>query len=105
MPLVSQVSYVNQNEHDVSVIVTEQSLADLRGLMPKQRAHTFIANCTHPDYRGALQDYFDRNLKHSYGKHATAPATEGAFAAPAAAGYRQHEGLSRPPPLATQHSS
>jgi succinyl-CoA:acetate CoA-transferase len=28
-----------------------------------------IANCVHPDYRDALQDYFDRALQHSYGKH------------------------------------
>ena len=67
--LVPMVSHVDHTEHDVSVIVTEQGLADLRGLTPKQRARTLIANCVHPDYRDALQDYFDRALQHSYGKH------------------------------------
>ena len=32
------VSHVDHTEHDVMVIVTEQGLADLRGLSPKQRA-------------------------------------------------------------------
>ena len=67
--LVPMVSHVDHTEHDVSVIVTERGLADLRGLTPKQRARTLIANCVHPDYRDALQDYFDRALQHSYGKH------------------------------------
>ena len=67
--LVPMVSHVDHTEHDVSIIVTEQGLADLRGLTPKQRARTLIANCVHPDYRDALQDYFDRALQHSYGKH------------------------------------
>jgi succinyl-CoA:acetate CoA-transferase len=40
--------------------VTEQGLADLRGLSPKQRAETIIENCVHPDYRSALADYFRR---------------------------------------------
>jgi fermentation-respiration switch protein FrsA (DUF1100 family) len=69
--LVPMVSHVDHTEHDVSVIVTEQGLADLRGLTPKQRARTLIANCVHPDYRDALQEYFDRALHHSYGKHAS----------------------------------
>ena len=29
-----------------------------------------IANCAHPDYRPALQDYYRRALATSYGKHA-----------------------------------
>jgi succinyl-CoA:acetate CoA-transferase len=51
------------------VLVTEQGLADLRGLAPKQRARLVIANCAHPDYRPMLQDYFDRACHASYGKH------------------------------------
>jgi succinyl-CoA:acetate CoA-transferase len=50
-------------------VVTEQGLADLRGLSPKQRARTVIAHCAHPDYRDALQDYFDRASRESFGKH------------------------------------
>ncbi|NCT66168.1 MAG: acetyl-CoA hydrolase/transferase family protein [Rhodanobacteraceae bacterium] len=67
--LVPMVSHVDHTEHDVSVIVTEQGLADLRGLSPKQRARTLLAHCVHPDYRDALQDYFDRACRDSFGKH------------------------------------
>lgn len=51
------------------ILITEQGLADLRGLSPKQRAQIVIDNCAHPDYRPMLQDYFDRARKESYGKH------------------------------------
>jgi succinyl-CoA:acetate CoA-transferase len=67
--LVPMVSHVDHTEHDVSVIVTEQGLADLRGLSPKQRARVLIAQCAHPDYRDALTDYFERALHASYGRH------------------------------------
>jgi succinyl-CoA:acetate CoA-transferase len=67
--LVPMVSHVDHTEHDVAIIVTEQGVADLRGLSPKQRARALIARCAHPDYRDALQDYFDRALRESYGKH------------------------------------
>jgi len=53
----------------VSVIVTEQGLADLRGLTPRKRAQVLIDNCAHPDFRAQLQDYFDRASRESYGKH------------------------------------
>src|SRR3954452_6952615 len=36
--IVPQASYVDHITQDVQVIVTEQGLADLRGLSPKQRA-------------------------------------------------------------------
>ena len=67
--IVPMVSHVDHTEHDVAVIVTEQGLADLRGLSPKQRARQVIAHCAHPDYRDALQDYFERACRDSYGKH------------------------------------
>ena len=50
------------------MLVTEQGLADLRGLSPKQRAEKIIANCSHPDYRPALEDYYARARKDSYGQ-------------------------------------
>ena len=37
--IVPMVSHVDHTEHDVQVLVTEQGLADLRGLSPRQRAH------------------------------------------------------------------
>ncbi len=59
--IVPMASHVDHTEHDVHVIVTEQGLADLRGLSPTARARRIIARCAHPDYREQLQDYFDRS--------------------------------------------
>jgi succinyl-CoA:acetate CoA-transferase len=66
--IVPQASHVDHITQDVQVLVTEQGLADLRGLSPKQRAVTIIENCAHPDYRPALSDYFRRARDHSYGQ-------------------------------------
>jgi acetyl-CoA hydrolase len=54
------VPHVDSNEHSVQVLVTEQGLADLRGLGPMQRARRIIANCAHPAYRDYLLDYLDQ---------------------------------------------
>ena len=67
--IVPMVSHVDHTEHDVHVVVTEQGLADLRGLAPRQRAQQIIDRCTHPDYRDAIQDYFDRAVATAPGKH------------------------------------
>jgi succinyl-CoA:acetate CoA-transferase len=67
--IVPMASHVDHTEHDVMVLVTEQGLADLRGLSPKQRAQRIIERCAHPDYRPLLQDYFDRACRDSYGRH------------------------------------
>lgn len=58
--IVPMVSHVDHTEHDVQVLVTEQGLADLRGLAPRQRARVVIERCAHPDYRPALTDYLER---------------------------------------------
>ena len=49
--IVPQASHVDHITQDVQVLVTEQGLADLRGLSPKQRAKVIIENCAYPDYR------------------------------------------------------
>lgn len=67
--IVPMASHVDHTEHDTMIVVTEQGLADLRGLAPKQRARTVIANCAHPDYRPQLEDYFDRACRQSFGRH------------------------------------
>lgn len=67
--IVPMVSHVDHTEHDVHVIITEHGVADLRGLTPRKRAAQIIRNCAHPDYRDALQDYFDRALAQAPGKH------------------------------------
>jgi len=74
--IVPMASHVDHTEHDVSVVVTEQGLADLRGLSPRQRAKLIIETCSHPDYRPALLDYFNRAEKLSYGKHTPHLLTE-----------------------------
>ncbi len=58
--IVPMCSHVDHTEHEVSVIVTEQGYADLRGLSPKERARAIIENCAHPMYRDRLRDYFER---------------------------------------------
>jgi len=58
--IVPMVSHVDHTEHDVQIVVTEQGLADLRGLSPRQRAQVVIERCAHPDYRPALHDYVAR---------------------------------------------
>jgi len=67
--IVPMVSHVDHTEHDVHVIVTEQGIADLRGLPPRRRAQQIINHCAHPDYRPALQDYLDRASATGPGKH------------------------------------
>jgi succinyl-CoA:acetate CoA-transferase len=67
--IVPMVSHVDHTEHDVQVIVTEQGLADLRGLAPRQRAKLIIDNCAHPHFRPALEDYYQRALKDAPGRH------------------------------------
>ncbi|OKH89435.1 acetyl-CoA hydrolase/transferase family protein [Thalassospira sp. TSL5-1] len=58
--VVPMVSHVDHTEHDVDILITETGLADLRGLAPRERAQTILANCVHPSYRDELGDYFNR---------------------------------------------
>ena len=74
--IVPMCSHVDHTEHDTQIIVTEQGLADLRGLSPKQRAKVIIDKCAHPDYRPMLHDYFDRSMQQSAGLHTPHILTE-----------------------------
>jgi succinyl-CoA:acetate CoA-transferase len=65
--IVPMVSHVDHTEHDVSVIITERGLADLRGLAPRQRSRVIIEKCAHPDYQPLLLDYVERAEKMSKG--------------------------------------
>jgi succinyl-CoA:acetate CoA-transferase len=67
--IVPMVSHHDHTEHDVQVLITEQGLADLRGLSPKQRAKKIINNCAHPAYRDMLQEYYDYSLTVANGLH------------------------------------
>jgi succinyl-CoA:acetate CoA-transferase len=57
--IVPMVSHHDHTEHDVGVIITEQGLADLRGLAPRQRPKVIIENCAHPQYKDLLLEYLD----------------------------------------------
>ncbi len=64
--IVPLVSHVDHTEHEVDIVVTEQGVADLRGLDPWERAQRMIEGCAHPDYRDLLRDYL-KNAKKSGG--------------------------------------
>jgi succinyl-CoA:acetate CoA-transferase len=68
--IVPQVAHVDHIMQDVAILVTEQGIADMRGLSPRKRAALVIENCAHPVYRDALRDYFDRAMAGAYGRHA-----------------------------------
>jgi len=59
--IVPMCPHIDNNEHSVQIVVTEQGLADLRGLGPMQRASTIIENCAHPLYRDYLHHYIERS--------------------------------------------
>jgi succinyl-CoA:acetate CoA-transferase len=62
--IVPFVTHVDHNEHDVDIIVTEQGIADLRGLAPRERAALIIERCSHPTYRPELTHYFEEALQY-----------------------------------------
>lgn len=66
--VVPMVSHVDHNEHSVQVLVTEQGLADLRGLGPQERASLIIDRCAHPRYRDYLHEYV-RSSKAGHLRH------------------------------------
>ena len=57
--IVPMTPHVDHTEHDVSVVVTEHGVADLRGLSPRERAAA-IVDVADPSYRGELEVYLDR---------------------------------------------
>jgi len=67
--IVPMASHVDHTEHDVQILVTEQGLADLRGLAPRQRSREIIGRCAHPDYRAALHDYVARAEQSAHAGH------------------------------------
>lgn len=57
--ILPMCTHVDHSEHSVQVIVTEQGVADLRGLAPMARARAIIDNCAHPAYRDYLRHYLE----------------------------------------------
>ena len=58
--IVPMCTHVDNTEHDVDVVITEQGIADLRGKSPRDRARVLIENCSHPMFRDQLREYFER---------------------------------------------
>ena len=67
--IVPYVSHVDHTEHDTQIFVTEQGLADLRGLPTEERARLIIKNCAHPDFRDELTDFLEYGIRHAKGLH------------------------------------
>lgn len=57
--IVPRVSHVDYPGRSIQVLVTEQGVADLRGLDPAERAEAIVENCAHPMYRDYLRSYID----------------------------------------------
>jgi acetyl-CoA hydrolase len=55
--VVPHCPHIDHTEHDLDCVVTEQGLADCRGLAPKDRAKRIIEKCAHPEYRPILTEY------------------------------------------------
>lgn len=60
--VVPFATHIDHTEHDLDILVTDQGLADLRGLSPRQRAPVLINNCAHPYYQDQLMEYYERSL-------------------------------------------
>ena len=61
--IVPMVSHVDHTEHSVDILVTDQGIADMRGLDPVQRAEVIIDNCAHPMYRELLHYYLKMSTR------------------------------------------
>lgn len=58
--IVPMTMHTDHTEHDIDVLVTEQGVADLRGLSPRERADRIIDRCAHPSFRPELREYLDQ---------------------------------------------
>lgn len=74
--IVPMCSHIDHTEHDTDIFVTEQGLADVRGLSPRERARVIIENCAHPDYKPMLMDYYERALAATKNAHTPHILTE-----------------------------
>lgn len=67
--IVPFCTHHDHNEHSTQIFVTEQGLADVRGLAPVARARKIIEKCVHPDYKDVLIDWLEYGLKHAPSRH------------------------------------
>lgn len=61
--IVPMASHVNHTEHDTMPIITEQGLADLRGLAPKQRARASPKSAHTPHLMGEALSWHQRYIE------------------------------------------
>jgi propionyl-CoA:succinyl-CoA transferase len=57
--IVPFCSHIDHSEHSTQVVITEQGVADLRGIGPMERARRIIDHCAHPAYRDYLHQYVE----------------------------------------------
>ncbi len=61
--IVPMLANVDIPKQDADMVVTEQGVADLRGLGPAERANLIIDRCSHPAFKDRLQRYLSRALE------------------------------------------
>lgn len=61
--VLPMVPHVDHHEHNVDVIITDQGIADIRGLSPRERAQVIINNCAHPVFVPELKKYVEEANK------------------------------------------
>lgn len=76
--IVPMVSHADHTEHDTMVFITEQGIADVRGLSPLKRAKCIIEQCAHPAYRDELMEYL-MNSRASFPGHEPVDLTKAFF--------------------------
>ncbi|PHQ40206.1 acetyl-CoA hydrolase, partial [Halorubrum persicum] len=64
--VVPQTFHVDHTEHDIDVFVTEQGVADVRGLSPVERAELIVERCAHPAFAPELRSYLDDVSEREY---------------------------------------
>lgn len=67
--IVPMVSHQDITDVDIDIVVTENGIADLRGLDDGERADLIIANCASDLYKDQLSDYISRARKECGGHH------------------------------------
>ncbi len=71
--IVPMVSHQDIGEHDVDVVVTENGVADLRGLDDGERADAIVAHCAAEAYREQLAAYLQTAREQCGGHHPQLP--------------------------------
>lgn len=71
--IVPMVSHQDICEHDVDIVVTENGLADLRGLDDGERADMIISQCTSGAYQEQLRRYLKAARNRCGGHHPQLP--------------------------------